>query len=85
MSPEESTVETYRIEEPAEFDGGSDCTSPSGHSWEPMSEGGDRDTDPMTASFMHCMNCEERRDVEEGDLYGYVGAYQYPEGVESDG
>jgi hypothetical protein len=69
----------YTVEDPAEtVDFG--CGH-SGHDWEPMSVGEDRETDPMTASHMKCLNCGETREVRDGDLYGYVGAYQPPEGV----
>ena len=69
----------YFVDDPTEL--GSDCSNPAGHRWEPYSTGDDRDTDPMTASHMECLNCGERRDVQDGDLYGYAGAYQPPEGV----
>ena len=71
--------ETYTIEDPAEL-GGTGC-EPAGHDWEPISTGDDRETDPMTASYMECIACGEQREVKDGDLYGYVGAYQPPEGV----
>lgn len=70
---------THTVEDPADVDD-SGCGHP-GHEWEPMSVGDDRDTDPMTASHMMCLNCGETREVRDGDLYGYVGAYQPPEGV----
>ncbi|TKX60607.1 ASCH domain-containing protein [Halorubrum sp. ASP1] len=70
---------THTIEDPVEVDN-FDCEH-SGHDWEPMSVGDDRNTDPMTASHMECLNCGKTREVRDGDLYGYVGAYQPPKGV----
>lgn len=69
----------HTVEDPA--DSGSGGCGPVGHDWEPVSVGGDRETDPMTVSYMECVRCEERKEVEDGDLYGYAGAYQPPEGV----